>query len=43
MVHHNKLRDGVDDLAIKDFKPTHVYDEPKIYTGRAMCGGKDKL
>ena len=27
---HNNLRDGVTNLAIKDFTPTHVRDEPKI-------------
>ena len=41
-VHHNDLRDGVSDLAGKDFTPTHVRDDPKIFTGRAVCGGKAK-
>ena len=43
MSRHNKLCDGVSDLAIKAFTPMHVHDDPKIYTGRAVQGGKDKL
>ena len=43
MLLHNELCDGVFDLAIKTFNPTHVHDEPKIYTGWSVCGGKDKL
>ena len=35
---HNKLRDGVADLAIKAFILTHVRDNPKIYTSRAVRG-----
>ena len=27
----------------KAFTPKHVRDEPKIYTGCAVCGGKKKL
>ena len=30
MVCHNKIHDGVDDLASKTFSPTHVRDDPKI-------------
>ena len=33
---HNELRDGVADLAGKAFKPSHVCDEPLIYSGRAV-------
>ena len=43
MERHNDLCDRVGDLAIKDFTPTHMRDDPKIYTCRAMHGGKDKL
>ena len=34
--HHNKLRDGVADLAGKAFTPFHVRDDPLIYSGRAV-------
>ena len=40
---HNELRDDVSDLASKAFNPTHVHEDPKIYTVRDMCGGGDKL
>ena len=43
MSRHNDLCDGVSDLVIKAFTPMHVHDDPKIYTGRAVQGGKDKL
>ena len=43
MAHHNELYDGVSDLARKDFTPTHVRDNPKIYTSCAVRGGKGKL
>ena len=43
MARHNELRYVVSDLASKAVTPTHVRDNPKIYTGRAMCGGKVKL
>ena len=33
---HNKLRDGVADLASKAFTPSHVRDDPLIYSGRAV-------
>ena len=33
---HNELHDGVADLAKKDFTPSHVHDNPLIYSGRAM-------
>ena len=33
---HNKLRDGVADLAGKAFTPFHVRDDPLIYSGRAV-------
>ena len=37
---HNELRDGVADLAGKDFTPAHVCDDPLIYSGRAMSRTK---
>ena len=37
---HNKLRDGVADLAGKAFTPSHVRDDPSIYSGRAMSRTK---
>ena len=40
---HNKLRDGVSDLALKSVTPTHVHDNSKIYTYRAVSGEKDNL
>ena len=40
---HNKLCDGVADLVIKAFTPTHRCDEHKIYTGCAVHGEKEKL
>ena len=43
---HNNIRYGVTDLASKAFTPTHVHDDPKIYTGTtgtAVHEGKDKL
>ena len=43
MARHNKLCDGVADLVSKSFTSTHVYDESKIYTVRAVHGGKDTL
>ena len=43
MARHNELFDGVSDLASKASTPTHVCDDPKIYTGCAVCGIKDKL
>ena len=41
--HHNDLRVSFSDLASKAFTPTHVLGDPKIYTGRAVRGGTDKL
>ena len=41
--HHNKLLDGVSDLARKVFTPMHVHDDPKTYTCCDMHGGKDKV
>ena len=35
-VHHNELRDGVAGLAGKAFTPSHVCDNPSIYSGRAV-------
>ena len=43
MARHNELCDGVSDLAIKVFIPTHVRDKPKIYIGCDVSGGKKKL
>ena len=40
---HNELRDWVSKLATKAFNPTHVRDDPKIYTGYAVSGGKENL
>ena len=39
---HYDLRDEVSDLASKAFTPMHVHDDPKIFTGPAMRGGKAK-
>ena len=39
---HNKLRDGVADLASKAFTATHVRDDPNMFTGCAVRGGKAK-
>ena len=39
---HNELRDGVADLANKDFTPAHVRDETLIYSGRTMSRTKPK-
>ena len=36
---HNKLCDGVADLAGKAFTHMHVRNNPKIFTGRAVRGG----
>ena len=40
---HNGICDGVFDLASKSFTPTHLCDDPNIYTGRTMSGRKDKV
>ena len=40
---HNELCDGVSDLAGKALTPTHMPDDPQIYTGRAMHVGKENL
>ena len=37
---HNELREGVADLAGKAFTPSHVRDDPLIYSGRAMSRTK---
>ena len=36
MARHNKLRNGVNDLAGKAFTPN------QFFTGRSVCGGKAK-
>ena len=33
---HNQLRERVSDLTGKAFTPSHVHDEPLIYSGRAV-------
>ena len=38
--HNNDIRNGVADLAGKTFTPTHMCGDPKIFTGRAVCGGE---
>ena len=35
-VRQNELRDGVADLEGKDFTPSHVRDDPLIYSSRAV-------
>ena len=42
MARHNNICDGVVDLAGKYFTSTHVHDDPNIFTGRALRGGKSK-
>ena len=37
---HNELHDGVADLAGKAFTPSHVRDDPLIYSGRAVSRTK---
>ena len=36
MAHHNELCDRVAELTGKDFTPTHVRDDPLIFTGCAV-------
>ena len=36
MARHNKLRDGVEDLAGKAFTSSHVRNDPLIYSGCAV-------
>ena len=43
MARHNELRNGVADLKSNAFTPTHVHYDSKIYTGRTIHGGKDKI
>ena len=43
MARHNNLCDGVADLSRKAFTPTHVCDNPKVYTACAVHEGKDNL
>ena len=40
--HNNDLRDGVANLSGKAFTPAHVHDDPNIFTGCTVCGGKTK-
>ena len=39
-VRHNELRDGVADLANKAFTPSHVHNDPIIYSGYALSRTK---
>ena len=39
---HNKLCDGGADLAGKAFNPAHMHNDPRIFTGRDVRGGKAK-
>ena len=41
--HHNELRDGVENLANKTFTPSHVRNDPLIYSGRAVRRTKPTL
>ena len=43
MARHNELYDGVVDLIGKAFTPVHVRDDPKIFTGPSVQGGKAKV
>ena len=40
---HNYLHDSIADLASKVVTPTHVCNDPKIYTSCTVRGGKGKL
>ena len=40
MAYNNKLLDGVPDLSIKTFNPTHVHDNPLIFAGRSVQSTK---
>ena len=40
--HHNDLRYGVSNLVVKAFTPAHMRDEPIIFTGHYVRGGKAK-
>ena len=39
---HNELHGGVSNLSGKAFTPMHMYDDPKLFTVRAVRGGKNK-
>ena len=39
---HNELWDGITDLAGKDFTPSHVFDDPLIFSGCAAKSPKAK-
>ena len=43
MARQNKLRDGVADLASKAFTPSHVRDNPLIFSGHSVKMNKDTL
>ena len=40
---HNEIYDEVANLARKEFTPTHMRDNPNIYTSRFVREGNDKL
>ena len=42
MARHNELCDGVADITDKVFTPMHMHENPKMFTGCAMHGGKAK-
>ena len=42
MTRHNELRDGVVNLSSKALTPTHVREDPIIFTGHAVSGEKSK-
>ena len=42
MVRHNKLHYEFADLAGNFFTPVHMCDDPKIFTGCAVQGGRPK-
>ena len=41
--HHNKLRDGVSDLAVKAFTPSHVRNNHLIHPGCAVREGRAQM
>ena len=43
MARHNELCDKIVNLAGKSFTPTHVRNDPEIYTGYAVHRGKENI
>ena len=41
MTRNNELRDGVSDLSVKSFTPSHVCNNPLIHSGHTMREVKD--